>query len=151
MNFGDILRSWEEERSTHATGSSQARKGLEAWIAAYPPDGSKDAKDPIAPSGGPDGVELRNAPHDATLDLHGLRLAEAEQRTNAFLRDAHSRGLRKVLIIHGKGVHSTNGPVLRDGIRRFLERHPFAGRIDVPPARFGGRGALWVIVRYRSR
>lgn len=156
MNFGDILKSWEGEKSTGKLGPGPAgSNGTNPtlppdWLDSYPPEGAKEA-DLSAPDSSAEADAARVHRHEAEIDLHGLTLAEAERRTDIFLRSSFEKGLQKVLIIHGKGVHSAGTPVLRDGIRRFLERHPYAGRIDVPPARYGGRGALWVAVRYRSR
>ncbi|MFX8848559.1 Smr/MutS family protein, partial [Acinetobacter baumannii] len=41
---------------------------------------------------------------DARLDLHGLRQSEARYRLIHFIRSAHDRGCRVVLVITGKGA-----------------------------------------------
>ena len=43
---------------------------------------------------------------EARIDLHGLHLDEAEARLNDFITMCVRRGLRKVLIIHGKETAS---------------------------------------------
>lgn len=95
---------------------------------------------------------LRRMNPQATLDLHGLTVALALQRVDRFLEDAKARGLQKVLVIHGKGIHSHEGDgVLKSAVRAHIRNHPLAGETGVPDRTMGGEGALWVLVRYRSR
>ena len=60
-----------------------------------------------------------NMKPEAYLDLHGLHQDEARERLDGFITDCKRRGLRKVMIIHGKGIH-THGtdPVLGELVRR---------------------------------
>lgn len=57
---------------------------------------------------------LLRARPESTLDLHGMRASEAEREVVRFVRAQHRRGVRRVLIVHGKGLHSACGPVLGD-------------------------------------
>ncbi|HBO40068.1 MAG TPA: hypothetical protein DD477_02480 [Spirochaetaceae bacterium] len=93
--------------------------------------------------------EIDDMPYDATLDLHGLTALAAEEALEAFFLQAEMRQSAKVLIIHGKGIHSRSGPVLAELVRRWLERHPFAGRSGPADGQAGGSGATWVLVRRR--
>lgn len=75
---------------------------------------------------------LDGTPQDE-LDLHGLTAAEAEARLTAFLAATgrkHPGCL--VRVVTGKGIHSTDGPVLRGRVRSWL----VAGRLD-PVAKWG--------------
>ncbi len=92
-------------------------------------------------------AEIEALPIEAVLDLHGLSAAAAEESLSLFFRDAASRGLAKVLIIHGKGHHSEGEPVLKKTVRDFLETSPLAGRHGTADRRRGGSGAVWVMVR----
>lgn len=57
----------------------------------------------------------------ATVDLHGLRVAEAVGRTEYAIRDALLRGDREVRVIVGRGNHSLGGkPVLRPAVLQAL-------------------------------
>ncbi|TFG65308.1 MAG: DNA mismatch repair protein MutS [Spirochaetales bacterium] len=94
---------------------------------------------------------LKKKKPQATLDLHGKTLNEAEPAVNAFLRESFSRGLSKVLIIHGKGHHSGGEPVLKKLVYDALRRCSFAGETGIPERAEGGSGAVWVILRQRSR
>ena len=84
---------------------------------------------------------------EATLDLHGMTAEEAEASLSAFLEAAARKGLEKVLVITGKGIHSQGEPVLGKAARRTIEASPWAGRFGVADAASGGGGALWVILK----
>lgn len=106
-------------------------------------------------------VALKRLPTEDTLDLHGLTVSQSELMIDRFLRRCASAGTKKVLVIHGKGNHSDAGGVLRDAVRRMLERHPCAGETGTPGRDEGGTGATWVRIKrtksardvgdYRSR
>lgn len=57
------------------------------------------------------------------LDLHGMKCEEAARKVKAFLSASRDRGIREVLIIHGKGNHvaSQNFPVLKKMVRDMLD------------------------------
>ncbi|MGV1097945.1 Smr/MutS family protein [Thiovibrio sp. JS02] len=64
----------------------------------------------------------KNAPPpQEELDLHGCTAVEAQVKTENFLARASGLGLRTVLIITGKGLHSPDGPVLKDVIETQLK------------------------------
>lgn len=139
-------------------GTLVAKHPMDSWLDRYPPgdDAHKKDTDPAPRVGRPprDGRAeptstrgLRRMPHQAELDLHGHTVEEAKRETDDFLRRCRRRGLRKVLIIHGKGNHVASDGRLRREIRAFLAHHPAAGRLLEPDGRNGGRGAVWVILR----
>lgn len=84
---------------------------------------------------------------DAVIDLHGLTRDDAWARLESFFADAVRRGLEKVLIIHGKGTHSAEDPVLGPMVRVFLERHRHAGESGHSDKDSGGSGSTWVILK----
>jgi DNA-nicking Smr family endonuclease len=87
---------------------------------------------------------------DAELDLHGKTQEEAIHMVQNFLLTSYHRKLRHVLIITGKGHNSgAGGPVLREAVYRWLERNGdrFAKTFAWAPARHGGEGAIWVVLR----
>ena len=91
---------------------------------------------------------LRRMKPQATLDLHGLTVADALERADRFLEEAKSSGYRKVLIIHGKGIHSLDGDaVLKSAVRAHLREHRLAGETGIPDRSMGGDGASWVVLR----
>jgi len=154
VNFGEILNSWEETRHDHRNNRDET--AMDEWLERYPPDGStidkdaigKDAEGSRAQYGQATHSEFVKMRHEAELDLHGMTSAQAAAAIDGFLCNAHHSGLHKVLIIHGKGLHSESGEsVLATAVRTCLQRHRLAGRFENPPRKYGGRGALWVLVR----
>jgi len=87
----------------------------------------------------------------AELDLHGHRVAEAQQALGAFLREAMQRGQRCVRIVHGKGHGSRDGvPVLKGKVRSWLARRSDVIAFCQARPADGGAGALLVLLRPSS-
>lgn len=60
---------------------------------------------------------------EATLDLHESNREEAALAVGVFLQQAREKKYKKVRIITGKGLHSTNGRgILKDYVKNILER-----------------------------
>ena len=149
MDFGEILRRWDS-RPRPAKRSSP----MDEWLERYPPgrgEGVEGRAEEPEPAPAARHAALRRMDPQARLDLHGLSVEEALLATGRFLSECRARGLEKVLIIHGKGNHSNGEPVLGRAVRQYLERSPHAGPFGEAEARWGGRGALWVLLRQRSR
>ena len=91
--------------------------------------------------------KLRFMPSEATLDLHGLTRDEAWTQLDLFISECKRRKLKKVLIVHGKGNHSSTGPILSAVVRNFIERDYRLGASGHPEKSEGGRGATWVIIK----
>ncbi|MCF6334320.1 MAG: Smr/MutS family protein [Spirochaetales bacterium] len=90
---------------------------------------------------------LKRLSPEAEIDLHGRTTEESEYLLSEFLKSAVKKGLRKVLIIHGKGIHSSGVPVLAAWVRQYLEVSPVCGETGHPDKRDGGSGATWVILK----
>jgi DNA-nicking Smr family endonuclease len=95
---------------------------------------------------------------DATLDLHGMTLAEAHPELLHFVLSSYSAGLRLLLVITGKGKQkSESGPTQRAGVLR----HQTPSWLRLPPLgavvlqvtqahlRHGGAGAFYVYLKRR--
>lgn len=83
------------------------------------------------------------------LDLHGLTREEAVEALPGFLRSAQVKGQKAVLVITGKGNHSSEEPVLHQAVASWLRD---AGRgivLEFAPAprEMGGSGAYVVFLR----
>ena len=92
---------------------------------------------------------LLNMKPEARLDLHGLHQDEAEERLNTFITESIRHGLKKVIILNGKGIHTTGtDPVLGNLVRRFIEQDKRCGMSGHPKQKQdGGTGATWVILK----
>lgn len=92
-------------------------------------------------------LQRARIPDSDTLDLHGARASEAAERVARFVRDAHRAGVRRIRIVHGKGLHSEGGGVLAEVVLRVLTEGAAAARtiafVTAPPEQ-GGAGALLV-------
>ncbi len=85
---------------------------------------------------------------EAELDLHGLIIDVASEKVGFFLQDAIYQGFQTVLIITGKGLHSNDGPVLRQAVEKLLDQQSEQViEWGVAPRRYGGDGALVVFLR----
>lgn len=123
---------------------------MEMWLRRYGTiDKDKLAEQEAERSKETDRNYLINMKPEARLDLHGLHQDEAHERLNYFIGDCKKRGLRKVLIIHGKGIHTTGtDPVLGELVRKFIEHDSRCGTSGHPKTKQeGGTGATWVILK----
>lgn len=154
MDFGDILNEWDQIKKKLEESSSSAKKPsradtLEAWLSDKGVD-DKD-RDELDPEDRErESRRLFAMKPQAVLDLHGMKAEEAEAAIARFIDGSARSGLEKVLLIHGKGLHSEGGvSVLRNTARRAVEAHPLAGRFGQAAKGDGGSGALWLIIRKR--
>jgi len=83
------------------------------------------------------------------LDLHGSTGGEVNQELDGFLDEAFRKGWRCVKIIHGRGLRSVRGPVLKDAVIRRLSGRYRRDVIAFVSARQcdGGLGALYVLLQ----
>ena len=94
---------------------------------------------------------------EGTIDLHGLTIAEAHPRLNAFIRNGHASGKRLLLVITGKGKQTQEyalAPqrrgVLRHQVPQWLSMAPLAPlvlQVTQATQKHGGGGAYYVYLR----
>jgi DNA-nicking Smr family endonuclease len=162
MSFGDILNEWESvkredrERKTASPKAaaelppSSANEDFIAYMNRHgvaDKDAGLDGEEDADKRRRSDSGRLRKMRPEASVDLHGLTETDAMRRLGIFLEDARRSGFRKVLIVHGKGMHSDAEPVLARAVARFLERWPAAGMSGKADKRDGGSGATWVVLK----
>jgi DNA-nicking Smr family endonuclease len=173
MNFGDILNQWEDSNKKKPSSNNKSSKKANAdwmknptqqkkedtqpelkkidplvlWMRRYGVEDKDAAEEKAHTSSAERRKRLINKKPDATIDLHGLTRDEAWTSLEAFFQDARRRGFEKVLVIHGKGNHSSGEAVLKHATREFIERCPFAGESGQGTASQGGSGASWVLLK----
>ncbi len=89
---------------------------------------------------------------EATLDLHGLRAQIAERAVDGFIREQAEKRTSTVLIITGKGEHSSGDAVLRNALVDWLRKPNHLRRLlayCAAPRSLGGEGATLVALRRR--
>lgn len=84
-------------------------------------------------------VEL---PITDVLDLHSFLPREVSDLVRHYLDEAYARGLRRLRIVHGRGLG-----VQRRIVRELLARDPRVAAFGDAPAEAGGWGATWVELR----
>lgn len=155
MGFGDILEQWEEKqkkgKNSRSLQSNSAHEVLRSWLEENTIE-DKEQSGPLRPENEMSAAakrrkQLRELKPQAELDLHGFIAEEAITTLDRFIKDCKQKGLKKVLIIHGKGHHSSSGPVLKREVRKYLETSPLTGEMGEPERSMGGTGAVWVIIR----
>ena len=83
------------------------------------------------------------------LDLHGLTREEALEALPSFLHSAQKNAQKAVLVITGKGNHSSDEPVLHQAVASWLRDAGRAAVLEFAPAprEMGGSGAYVVFLR----
>ena len=131
MNFGDILSQWEKDPQN--------------------PRIVRKEEAPLKRTGetlpGANSISPKRLPHQAAIDLHGKTQDETTDALERFIVSSKNRGLRKVLIIHGKGLHSDSEGVLQKTVQDFIVADPRLGAWGHPGMKDGGSGATWVLIK----
>jgi DNA-nicking Smr family endonuclease len=83
------------------------------------------------------------------IDLHLLAEKDAEDLLRRFLAEARDAGHHCVRIVHGKGLHSPQGPVLKGLVERVLSRRADVLAYASAPAALGGTGAVLALLARR--
>ncbi len=170
MDFGEILKVWESDRRLPETATQNAApeeararpvrqpvrerstiaKVQAEWLEVHGVPEISGRGDDDSSTRRMTRREIDRMPIDATLDLHGMTTMEAEIALDSFFDRAVRNGCQKVLIVHGKGLHSKNEPVLASYVRLWLERQANAGRSGKADQADGGGGATWVLMKRGS-
>ena len=88
----------------------------------------------------------------AYLDLHGLMMEEAKEKVSYFIRNSYATGYRCLMIIHGRGLKSHEGPVLKNYVINWLSSGILSRYVlafcSARPCD-GGTGAVYVLTKAR--
>lgn len=91
-------------------------------------------------------------PVESTLDLHGLRVAEARSELAQFIPWCAHRGYRCIRIIHGKGQRSAQQqPILKQKVNQWLPQREEVLAFVSTPRRDGGTGAVYVLLSMKYK
>jgi len=91
---------------------------------------------------------LRAMEPEVTLDLHGMKGQEAEEACVHFLKECADKGLRKISIIPGKGLHNDKGfSLLKDAALSAIRLSGVVTEAYTPKACYGGSGVIWIILK----
>ncbi|MBI3479578.1 MAG: Smr/MutS family protein [Nitrosomonadales bacterium] len=146
----------EQNRITPPPAPRKPSRHFSHTPAAVIPDALSDFAAETAPdeylSNGLSRMALRKLrrgtwPIQDRLDLHGNTSDTARKLLQEFLHSAAQQGLRCVLVIHGKGLNSRGGAVLRQLTRGWLMQHPRVLGYCEAPISQGGSGALLALLK----
>lgn len=84
---------------------------------------------------------------DSKLDMHGLRTDDAAQTLLDFILRHQALDHRCLLIVHGKGNHRNEAPVLKNLVNHWLQQIPQVLAFHSAIPREGGNGALYVLLK----
>ena len=104
---------------------------------------------PLPPLAKKTSVKTKKNEIDATLDLHGKTLAQAETIFARFIEKAVQLGNRRLLIITGKG-RAENNHTLRNTLPEWvnsLDIRPLIGSFATAPQNLGGAGAYIITLK----
>ena len=158
MKFDEILSQWdkqqryrkEENLKKPSSPAKKVEEKMDDWLEMYPPDRKMGERKEI-----PDRIIIhtrkkeisRMEPQDS-LDLHGWTGREAIMELEGFLKRSKRKGFHKVMVVHGKGLHSPGGnSVLRPLVKQYLEKSPLVRDYGRAKSHSGGGGATWILIR----
>ncbi len=84
---------------------------------------------------------------EAGIDLHGLTVEEARDELSAFLYDSLRDNCYCVIVVHGQGYNSPEGPIIRGFVNKWLRLKNEVLAFSNAPQYMGGRGATLVLLR----
>jgi len=83
----------------------------------------------------------------AEIDLHGMTVAEAKPRLEKFVQRCAANDKLCIRIVHGKGLGSGDrGPVLKNGVNRWLRKWDTVIAFVSARQVDGGTGAVYVLL-----
>ena len=102
----------------------------------------------------------KNLPSLTICDLHGYSLDTANERIRELINHAYNTGIKKILIITGKGLHSDNEKnpyiskdlgILKNSVPNYiksnLELMKLVQEIREADANDGGSGAFYIFLK----
>ena len=107
-----------------------------------------------------DQINKKNFPEILKLDLHGYSLDEANNKVKDFIKYSYEKGVKKLVLITGKGLHSQNEKdpyvsknlgILKNSVPEYIKGNPYLmDKIkDIVEAdiKDGGSGAYYIYLK----
>ena len=105
----------------------------------------------------------KNSPSLTICDLHGYSLDTANERIRELINHAYNTGIKKILIITGKGLHSDNEKnpyiskdlgILKNSVPNYiksnLELMKLVQEIREADVNDGGSGAFYIFLKKKT-
>ena len=87
--------------------------------------------------------------YDKVIDVHGYNKEDAYSLIRKEIEFARRHHLRKILIIHGIGIHSKEMPVLKDLVIKIAESNKNVEDFHQAPLKDGGEGATVLYLKLK--
>ncbi len=91
---------------------------------------------------------------DDSIDLHGLRVHEAQVEFLDFIEESYESGCRYLLVVTGKGSISEGGGAIRNALPNWINASPIYDKIlAYAPAhiKHGGNGAYYILLKRNNQ
>ncbi len=133
MSFEDIYKQWE--------ASHDENEAIRKRVALS--DSASEKQDFVSINA----VRRMNVQDE--LDMHGCKFEDAVPMATEFLDSSFRKGLQKIRIVTGKGLHSPGGKsIIRPEIINAVRNHSAVREVDCnPKAKDGGSGAVIIILK----
>ena len=105
-------------------------------------------------------IEKKRPKGQLTFDFHGYSLDEANRKIFFLIKDSFQKGIRKLIIVTGKGIHSQNEKdpyvsknlgilkySLPEFIKNNLELMDMIIKIEDAKQEDGGSGAFYILLK----
>ena len=102
----------------------------------------------------------KNIPEILKFDLHGYSLDEANNKVKDIILKSYERGVKKLVLITGKGIHSQNEKdpyvskdlgILKNSVPEYIKSNPQLinkiNEISDADIRDGGSGAFYIYLK----
>ena len=99
-----------------------------------------------------------------TFDLHGYSLDRANEKIQEVIINAHERGVNKIIVVTGKGLHSENNKnpyvskdfsILKHSVPEFIkkDKHLMSLIFEIKEAKVedGGSGAFYLYLKKKKK
>lgn len=143
-DFATVLKEWEKQKKQTLRQEKIAQEAKKpAWAQSldkFAPESSDLASEEPPRS---TKVQRRQFPIQDEIDLHGKTAAEAQGALDLFLRESRKQKLKKIRIIHGRGIHSGGDAVLKPLVQTWASSLKGV-KWEVCSPEEGGSGAIWL-------
>ena len=98
------------------------------------------------------------------IDLHGYSLDRANEKIQEVIINAHERGVNKIIVVTGKGLHSENNKnpyvskdfsILKHSVPEFIkkDKHLMSLIFEIKEAKVedGGSGAFYLYLKKKKK
>ena len=107
--------------------------------------------------------KFRNSYKSISIDLHGYSLDHANKKIEEIIINAHERGVDKIIVVTGKGLHSENNKnpyvskdlsILKHSVPEFISKNKNLMSIihEITDANIedGGEGAFYIFLKKKK-